>query len=157
MGVLDDAFIGDHTHGPAGKAPGDSAVIVDSLGNKYRLAAENPVSLLPVNDSEPFVDPSFAVKNVDELLQNIDRPLTGKIAQGTVSCVHVVPLFSGLIQKAQLFPPSRKAFGRPPFQHEQKIPKFDENSLLCKLRIGEGGLYVKGILTQHTGADGAHA
>jgi len=74
MGVLDDSIIGNHTDGPAGKAPGNGTVIVDPLGDEFRFAAENPVSSFPVDDPEPLVEPSLAGKNVDELLQDLYRP-----------------------------------------------------------------------------------
>ena len=99
--VLDDSIIGDHAHGPAGKAPGDGAVIVDPLGDEFRFAAENPVSSFPVDDSEPLVEPSLAGKNVDELLQDLYRPSIVRILKGPVFRLHVVPI-SALHQRAKL-------------------------------------------------------
>ncbi len=75
------------------------------------LAAENPVSSLLVEDAEPLVEPSLAGKNVDKLLQDIHRPLTGGISNRPIFRFHFVPI-SGLNQMAKLCPLYLEAFSR---------------------------------------------
>jgi hypothetical protein len=99
MGILDDLIRGDHTDCPAGKAPGEAAVFIDPLGNEFGLAAENAVSFLLVDDAEPLVEPSLAGKNVDKLLQDVYRSLTGGTSHRPVLRFHFVPI-SGLNQMA---------------------------------------------------------
>jgi hypothetical protein len=119
VGILDDLILSDNTNRPAGKAPGDAAVVVDPLGNEFRLAAENPISFLLVEDAEPLVEPSLAGKSVDELLQDILRSLIGGISNRSVFRYHFVPI-SGLNQGAKLSPLYQEAFSRPPFHCKQK-------------------------------------
>jgi hypothetical protein len=125
-GIFDDLIGSDHTHGPAGKAPGEAAVVVDPLGDEFRLAAENPVSFLLVEDAEPLVEPSFAGKNVNKLSQEILRPLTGGISQGPVFGFHFAPI-SGLNQMPKLCPLQVEAFSKLPFHFYQKYRR------LCRL------------------------
>jgi len=112
-GIFDDLILGDNTHGPAGKAPGEAAVVVDPLGNEFGLAAENPVSFLLVEDAEPLVEPSLGGKNVDKLLQDIHRPLTGGTSHRPIFRFHFVPI-SGLNQMAKLSPLYLEAFPKLP-------------------------------------------
>jgi hypothetical protein len=119
VGILDDLILGDNTNRPAGKAPGDAAVVVDPLGNEFRLAAENPVSSLSVEDAEPLVKPSLAGKNVDELLQDIHRPLTAGISNRSVFRCHFVPV-SVRNQRAKLSPLYMEVFSMPRFHCKQK-------------------------------------
>ncbi len=66
--ILDNLILGDNAHSPAGKAPRISAVIVDPMGNEFRLAAENPVSPVAVNDANGLVEPALVGENADKLL-----------------------------------------------------------------------------------------
>jgi hypothetical protein len=109
-GIFDDLIGSDHTHGPAGKAPGKAAVVVDPLGDEFLLAAENPVSFLLVDDAEPLVEPPLTGKNANKLPQEILRPLTGGIPpHGPVFRFHFFPI-SGLHQMPNLRPLHLESF-----------------------------------------------
>jgi hypothetical protein len=131
-GIFDDLIGSDHTHGPAGKAPGEAAVVVDPLGDEFLLAAENAVSFLLVDDAEPLVEPPLTGKNVNKLPQEILRPLTGGIPHGPVFRFHFVPI-SGLHQMPKLRPLHLEAFAELPSHFYQKyrrslpaVKKFQE-------------------------------
>ena len=93
--ILDDLVLGDDTHGPAGKSPRNTAVVVDPMGDKFRLTAENPVPSFPVDDSKPLVEPSLAAENADKLPKNIPRGRNGVRWKRSVSGHQITPISGG--------------------------------------------------------------
>jgi hypothetical protein len=78
VGIVDDLINSDDTHGPAGEAVPDRAVIVYPVGKKFFPAAEYPVSPVTVPDAERLIEPSFTFKNADKVLEHLLRmPLRG--------------------------------------------------------------------------------
>ena len=49
----------------------DMTVIVYTIGKKFLLAAEYPISSFAVPDAERLIEPSFTFKNADNALQHI--------------------------------------------------------------------------------------
>jgi hypothetical protein len=109
MGILHDLIGSHNADGPAGKAPGEAAVVVDPLGDEFLLAAENPVSFFLVKDAEPLVEPTPAGKNINKLSQNILWLLAGGISQRAILRFHLLPI-SGRNQAAGLCPLSLEGF-----------------------------------------------
>jgi len=55
---------------------GETTVVIYPVHKEMALTAENPISALTASNPDVLIEPSFALKNLYEFLQNISRLLS---------------------------------------------------------------------------------
>jgi hypothetical protein len=92
VSIVDNIVVIDDAYGPTRDTVRHIAMLVDAIGQEYALRAEKPVSSVMALDPKILVDPSFALKSGNELLQNVVGPHALKTFKRCISFAHIASL-----------------------------------------------------------------